>query len=97
MFLSDISKETGLVPPPEGENEALVAEDTYNFISECFHMTHFTLHLGFHVAHERVIKLNQELYRVQNAYRNMAAQGMENSEHGQRLRENMEMGNYYTT
>ena len=46
-------EETGLVPPPDAENERIKPEDNYNFVTECFFMTHYALNLGFHVAHEK--------------------------------------------
>ena len=79
FFLPDISKETSLVPRPEeggaGENENETAapppqiDAEYNMISEMFHLTHYALHLGFHVLHEKILKLNQELGRTQGLYR----------------------------
>ena len=93
-FLTDISDETALVPLPEGENERLSPEPTYNFLSECFYMTHFAIKLGFHVVHERFLKLNQELARIQRAYQDIVRAGQEGSEIGVKIKDLMEKSQF---
>ena len=66
---ADLSTETSLVPPPEGENEMPQVEAEYSFISEMFHMTHYALHLGFHVVHEKFKQVDQEIGRALGLYR----------------------------
>ncbi len=46
IFSAGLSEETCLVPPVEAENERLPVEDSYNFITECFFMTHRCINLG---------------------------------------------------
>ncbi len=83
--------ETGLIPATEGrENEQPKAEDSYNFVTECFFMTHYCLSLGFHVVNERFMRLNQDLHRIQEVYQDIVRQGVENSTAGQRIKEEME-------
>ena len=94
LNISDISDETGLVPPPEGENERLLPESSYNFLSECFYMTHFCLKLGFHVVHERFLKLNREVGRIQEAYRNIAESGGQNTDVGRQVIDKMDKSKY---
>lgn len=45
-FVSDLDEETCLVPQLEAENERLQPEENYNFMSECFIMTHRSINLG---------------------------------------------------
>lgn len=67
----------------------------FNFTTECFFATHYALRLGFHVIHEKMGKLNQELVRFQRVYENARMQGVESSEIAQRIKENMEKGKLY--
>ena len=92
LFSTDV-KETGLIPAdPDRENEQPQLESSYNFISECFFMCHYCLHLGFHTVHERFLKLNQDLHRIQSVYTDIVSQGGENSDTGVRIKEQMETG-----
>jgi ubiquitin conjugation factor E4 A len=88
-------KETGLIPADEyRENEQPHTESNYNFLTECFFMGHYSLHLGFHTAHERFMKLNQDLHRVQQVYSDIVRQGGETSDPGIRIKEQMEKGEH---
>ena len=47
---------------------------SFNFITDVFFLTQKTLDLGFRVVQEKFVKLNQELNRQQNAYREAQGQ-----------------------
>jgi ubiquitin conjugation factor E4 A len=76
---------------PSTEGETLQCDESYTFMTECFFMTHYCLRLGFRVMHERLVKLNQEVHRIQQVYQDIAQQGGE-PETIDRLKENMEKG-----
>ena len=42
----DLAEETCLIPQSEVESERLQPEENYNFMSECFYMTHRCINLG---------------------------------------------------
>ena len=68
-----LNKETCLVPGEE--NEKLPLEESYNFITECFFLTHQCINISFHQIHEKFLKLNQELHRIQRLYQEVRGQG----------------------
>jgi len=69
-------------------------EPAYTFLTECFFMTHYCLNLGYRMLHERLVKLNQDLHRIQQVYQDMIQQaGTGGSEQTQRIKEDMERGN----
>ncbi|XP_035212964.1 ubiquitin conjugation factor E4 A-like [Stegodyphus dumicola] len=89
VHLKSISSETCLLP----RDEPMISEQKqFNFTTEIFFATHYALRIGFHVINERMVKLNQELVRIQRLYEETRAQGGESSEVGQRIKENMEKG-----
>ncbi|XP_052772600.1 ubiquitin conjugation factor E4 A-like isoform X2 [Mya arenaria] len=69
----DLSKETCLIPL--GENETIAEDKNFNFITECFFLTHQAINQGFHAVHEKFLKMNQELHQIQQAYDALRAQG----------------------
>ena len=91
MCVADL-KETGLVPamPEATVEERPTPEETYSFTTECFFMTHYSLHLGFRVLHEQFIKRNQDLHHIQSAYQDLVQQGNRDADMMQRLKEDME-------
>lgn len=74
LLFSGLIKETCLIPLEE--NERLPEEDSYSFITECFYLCHQAINQGFHCVHEKFIKLNQELHRIQQAYQSIQSQGI---------------------
>ena len=84
VHLPGISEETCLVSldtddDDEGramdvDDDALAPADGYNFITDVFFLTQKTLDLGFRVVQEKFVKLNQELNRQQNAFREAQGQ-----------------------
>lgn len=45
-----------------------LAKGQFNFITECFYMTHKSLEIGFSLVAEKVITCNQELGRLQQTF-----------------------------
>lgn len=48
--------------------ERPIAKGQFNFITECFYMTHKSLEIGFALVAEKVITCNQELGRLQQTF-----------------------------
>ena len=71
-LILELVKETCLIPFEE-EN-ALSEADTYSFITECFFLCHQAINQGFHTIHEKFLKINQELHRIQQTYQNLRSQ-----------------------
>eukprot|EP00095_Tigriopus_kingsejongensis_P000903 maker-scaffold186_size273091-snap-gene-0.14 protein:Tk00903 transcript:maker-scaffold186_size273091-snap-gene-0.14-mRNA-1 annotation:"ubiquitin conjugation factor e4 a-like" len=69
VYLKGLDEATTLVPRAEGENDQNLVDEPINFISNIFFMTHKCLDLGFRVVQEKFVKLNQELNRHQQLYR----------------------------
>ncbi|XP_013398421.1 ubiquitin conjugation factor E4 A [Lingula anatina] len=89
MHLKGLNKETSLIPPPEG-SVPYPGEDKFNFLTECFMMTHYCLHLGIHVIHEKFMRLNQEMGQLEGAYRDLVNSGAEGSAIGRQLKDRFE-------
>ncbi|XP_012254969.2 ubiquitin conjugation factor E4 A [Athalia rosae] len=61
-----MSGETCLIPTPEGESRP--AAETFGFVTECFYLTHRALDLGYRVILEKLMRINQDLARMQRIY-----------------------------
>lgn len=85
-----MNKETCLVP--SAENEKLPEEESYNFITECFFLTHQCINMSFHTVHEKFVKLNQELHRIQRLYQEVRGQGSDEVEPVRSIKQQMEKG-----
>jgi len=73
VHMKGLSQETCLVPTQEGLERDTKCQ--YNFSTEIFFLTHKTLDLGFRTVQEKFVKLNQELSRLQSAYRDASNGG----------------------
>ena len=78
--MENMASETCLVSLAESDRDKRQVLSVYNFPSEIFFMTHKCLDLGFRTVQEKFIKLNQELGRLQSAYRDASASGGEAAE-----------------
>nr|XP_022906480.1 ubiquitin conjugation factor E4 A [Onthophagus taurus] len=71
VHLTNLSKETCLVPI-ETENSQEVQHrltaSSYNFVTECFFLGHKAFDLGFRVVVDKLVKLNQEMVRIERLY-----------------------------
>uniref|UniRef100_A0A182Y3P4 Ubiquitin conjugation factor E4 A n=1 Tax=Anopheles stephensi TaxID=30069 RepID=A0A182Y3P4_ANOST len=73
VHMLDAEKETCLLPLEDDKEQRLEAEK-YNFITECFFMTHKAIDLGYRVCIEKFFRMNRELHRLQTMYYEMMAQ-----------------------
>ncbi|GLH02118.1 Ubiquitin conjugation factor E4 A [Gryllus bimaculatus] len=89
VHLKKIATETCLIPAPE--NLSRPTADCYGFVSECFFLAHRALDLGFRVIFERLMRLNQDLARMQRAFNDAQSQAGAQSELVQAIGERMEM------
>lgn len=48
--------------------ERPLAKGQFNFITECFYMTHKSLEIGFAQVQEKMTNINQELARMQQTF-----------------------------
>ncbi|XP_058062566.1 ubiquitin conjugation factor E4 A [Anopheles bellator] len=67
VHMIDTEKETCLLPPEDDQEQRLEA-DKYNFVTECFFMTHKAIDLGYRVCIEKFFRSNRELHRLQTMY-----------------------------
>lgn len=72
VHMKAMDKETCLVGTEE--NEKRLIADKYNFVTECFFMTHKAIDLGYRVCIEKLIKMNREIHRMQGLVQETAAQ-----------------------
>lgn len=73
VHMTDLSKETCLVPTAEKEER--ITAGTYNFVTECFFMTHKAIDLSYRVCIEKFFKMNRQVARLQNEYQMALASG----------------------
>lgn len=57
-----------------------VAKGPFNFITECFYMTHKSLEIGFAQVQEKMTSINQELARMQQTFVDAQQSGSATSE-----------------
>jgi ubiquitin conjugation factor E4 A len=89
VHMKKLSLETCLIPPPEDASRPVA--ETYGFVSECFYLAHKALDLGFKVTFEHLMRLNQDLARIQRAFVDARSQAGANSEVVQTIGERMEV------
>ena len=73
VHMRGLHNDTCLVPLADGATR--VTLPNYSFTTEVFFMAHKAIDLGFRTIQEKFVKLNQELGRLQNAYRDSMAGG----------------------
>jgi len=88
VHMKKLASETCLIP--SAEDTPRPSSETYGFVSECFYMAHKALDLGFRVTYEHLMRLNQDLARMQRAYIDVQNQGGVNSHVVQVFGERME-------
>ncbi|XP_016777576.1 ubiquitin conjugation factor E4 A isoform X3 [Pan troglodytes] len=62
---SGLDKETCLIPAVQEPK----FPQNYNLVTENLALTEYTLYLGFHRLHDQMVKINQNLHRLQVAWR----------------------------
>ena len=84
--LKEFNKETCLIGPNELNIEPM--QRPFSFSTELFFMTHRSLELGNRTVHAQLVKLSQELTRLQRAYQD--AQG-QSSQVAEQIQERMDL------
>ncbi|XP_014206273.1 ubiquitin conjugation factor E4 A isoform X2 [Copidosoma floridanum] len=67
LHMQGMQVKTCLIPTPEGETRPVAT--TFSFITECFHLTHCVLDLGYRIILDKMLKISQDLARIQRMYR----------------------------
>lgn len=82
IHLPDMFKETCLLPHDTDSDSsgAPLTANSYNFVTECFYMAHRALDLGYKVSIDRLMKLNQDIGRMERAFNEAVAQAGSNNE-----------------
>lgn len=74
-----MSEETCLIPENDAEDgtehDVIHTASTYNFVTECFFMGHRSIDLGFRVSVDKLVRLNQDMARLERAYNDALSQG----------------------
>ncbi|KAH0519549.1 Ubiquitin conjugation factor E4 A, partial [Microtus ochrogaster] len=65
VHMRGLDKETCLIPAVQEP----VFPQSYNLVTENLALTEYTLYLGFHRLHDQMVKINQNLHRLQVAWR----------------------------
>nr|KAF6275147.1 ubiquitination factor E4A [Pipistrellus kuhlii] len=65
VHMRGLDKETCLIPAVQEPK----FPQSYNLVTENLVLTEYTLHLGFHRLHDQMVKINQNLHRLQVAWR----------------------------
>lgn len=89
VHMKKMASETCLIPAAEDTPRPW--SESYGFISECFYLAHKALDLGFRVTFEHLVRLNQDLARIQRAFIDAQNQAGTNSDVVQTIGERMEL------
>ena len=89
VHMKDLANETCLIPA--SEDTPRPTSETYGFVSECFYLAHKALDLGFRVTFEHLMRLNQDLARIQRAFIDAQNQAGANAEVVRAIGERIEM------
>ncbi|XP_076046927.1 ubiquitination factor E4A [Oratosquilla oratoria] len=65
-YVGQLGKETCLVPCEEGQERP--SKDNYSFITTCFFLTHRAIYLGTQVVLQKLMKLSQDVGRIQHEF-----------------------------
>ena len=91
MTFPGLSEETPLVTSDTVKK--LPQEENYGFITEVFFLTQQAIRCGFHAVHDKLVKLNQDLHRVQRLYHEARGQvGSDEQEPVKSIKKQMEKG-----
>lgn len=70
--------------------DRLVAKGQFNFITECFYMTHKSLEIGFAQVQEKMTNISQDLARMRQALVDAQQSGSATSEVMKRINDLLE-------
>ncbi|GJQ83288.1 hypothetical protein Trydic_g8880 [Trypoxylus dichotomus] len=94
IHLLDLSKETCLISN-DGENLEESHRPTaanYSFVSECFYMGHKAFDLSYRVTVDKLIKLNQEMARIERTYNDAISQSTGPNDIADAIKARMKLG-----
>lgn len=82
VHMYELSSETCFIPMDsnDGLEETRETADKYNFITESFFMAQKSIDIGYRVAADRMLRLNNEIVRIEKAYRDAVDQSGPNSD-----------------
>lgn len=72
-----LHKDTCLQSTEDNAPIPVTVADSYNFITECFFLTHRSMYLGVHGLIKKFYKLNRSLNRDEDVYRQIRASGQD--------------------
>lgn len=87
VHLTDLS-DTPLIPV-SSQQVAPAVEASYNFMTDIYFMCHYSFSLSFRVMHEKLLKMNQHLHRMQGIIQDVSHMPGPEAE---RIKEQMEKG-----
>ncbi|XP_008212773.1 ubiquitin conjugation factor E4 A [Nasonia vitripennis] len=86
LHMKGMHSQTCLIPAAEGETRPVAT--SFNFVTECFFLTHRALDLGYRIILEKLFKISQDLARIQRLYNDSQFGG--NAEVNQYISRSME-------
>lgn len=89
VHMQGLDKETCIVSTSDESANSVEVSSSYNFISECFFLTHRSLYLGMHGLLAKFYRLNRDLNQLQNMYRD-AMEGVADSDTVDRIKSRFE-------
>ncbi|KAI4470087.1 ubiquitination factor e4 [Holotrichia oblita] len=94
VHLLDLGKETCLISSDADNSEESdrPTAASYSFVSECFYMGHKAFDLGYRVAVDKLIKLNQEMVRIERTYNDAISQSAGPNDIADAIKARMKMG-----
>ncbi|UJR09047.1 hypothetical protein I4U23_013295 [Adineta vaga] len=92
VHLKDLHKDTPFIVRDEENLPEKTSPMTYNFITEIFFMSHLSYTNSVQRLHRMLLKINDELSRIQHAFNDATRLHGANHEGSRRLEETMEQG-----
>lgn len=92
IHLPDMFKETCLLPHDTDQDTSVapMIAKSYNFVTECFFMAHRALDLGYKVTIDKLMKLTQDIGRMERAFNEAVAQAGSNNEVVENIQKRMQ-------
>lgn len=90
LFKQGLAEETKIVTLSEEQQQqqppARLPPLDFNFITECFYLTHNSLRLSYITLYQKLLKVNQELSRWQSTYQQIVESGNGSDPNQQKLK-----------
>ncbi|XP_077976378.1 ubiquitin conjugation factor E4 A-like [Styela clava] len=87
-----LHKDTRLQSTEDNTPAPVTIADSYNFITECFFLTHRSIYLSVHGLIKKFYKLNRSLNRDEDVYRQIRASGQDPNGHAALVVKRFETG-----